>query len=137
VLIEGALLWLLKPELLADEPLEKLGAGLLCIDEEDEELDEVLDDELLDEDEEDELLVLAVVECCAKSEVETSVRLATIRINRRMTIPPAPRPDYCRNGSPMPSAELSILPTIVKKTHFRQRSVNSILGTSHAAHVIR
>jgi hypothetical protein len=86
VLNEEALLWLLTLELVDDELVETLGAGLLCVvlnDEEDDELEELLGEG------EDELLVLAVVECCAKSAVETSVRLATIRINRRMMIPPA------------------------------------------------
>jgi len=88
VLNEDAPLWLLKLELL-DGELVELGAGLLCVvlnEDEDEELDELLDEAGAEDEVE---LLLPVVECCAKSAVETSVRLTTIRINRRMTIPPA------------------------------------------------
>jgi hypothetical protein len=89
VLIDGSLLWLLKLGLLDDEPLEKLGGGLLWVVlEEDEALDELLD----------ELLLLVVEECWAKTTVGTSARLTTIRINRRIQYLLLPKPDECRCG---------------------------------------
>lgn len=121
VLIEDALLWLLKLELLDDEPLEKLGAELLCVVlEEDEALDELAD----------ELLLLVVEECWARSTVGTSVRLTTIRINRRIPYLLLSKPDERRYGLSAPTAGGSILAKPVKKTYFQQRSVSPLKTTT-------